>query len=344
MAEGLGGLGLEGSAWSYISGFVYYAVAPQLVLSILTFIYNRCRGKSRLTSEEYKASQRQIIVGLGVPLFLWWIYTTILDNRETNYYDIVQVGYDFETSEIKRRFYRMSKELHPDKGGNAEDFMVLQSAYEVLKDKKLRELYDRFGPGFVDCKHCNTIYDHYQESVFPLQISFFMGCVFVLWFFGGNSLPRLPFGMFAVLILGLQLYLVFSESSFSYGLQMLPFECSSALYILWGTLLSAQFVFSGVWGGDKRTNREILLQIESCCLQLNYYMHNLSCLQEINLTNDEPRREVVKLLKQRKKCFGELQGKTAAEMETFMLSDEFEFNLEKAQGKWRLKENGKGGE
>ena len=41
-------------------------------------------------------------------------------------------------------------ELHPDKGGSADDFKRLQDAYEILSDTQLRSLYDRGGMKLVE--------------------------------------------------------------------------------------------------------------------------------------------------------------------------------------------------
>lgn len=62
-----------------------------------------------------------------------------------NYYDILKVGKDASTKEIKRAFRELSKTHHPDKGGDAETFKILQKAYETLSDEERRAHYDAGG-------------------------------------------------------------------------------------------------------------------------------------------------------------------------------------------------------
>lgn len=38
-------------------------------------------------------------------------------------------------AEIKKRFYRLALEKHPDKGGNAEEFKVLSAAYANINNE-----------------------------------------------------------------------------------------------------------------------------------------------------------------------------------------------------------------
>ena len=103
--------------------------------------------------------------------------------------------------------------------------------------------------------------------------------------------------------MGIQVAVTFGESALIYNLQMLPFELTKNLYILWGTLLSAQMMFSGVWGDDSRTEREILLQIEQHSLQTLNQLHQLACIHDVNLRDPQLRTKLVKLIEKRDACF-----------------------------------------
>lgn len=65
------------------------------------------------------------------------------------YYDILNVKSSATPKEIKRSYYRLAKELHPDKNPNdataAERFRTLHTAYLVLSDTEKRRKYDEFG-------------------------------------------------------------------------------------------------------------------------------------------------------------------------------------------------------
>jgi len=47
--------------------------------------------------------------------------------------------------EIKRAYRQKARELHPDAGGDAEQFKAVAHAYRVLSDPDSRQRYDRFG-------------------------------------------------------------------------------------------------------------------------------------------------------------------------------------------------------
>eukprot|EP00494_Astrolonche_serrata_P015255 UN15402 len=113
----------------------------------------------------------------------------------------------------------------------------------------------------LECRSCFSLDDFYYQLILPEQIQFFIGCCFILWFF---SVPSARFALLLFVILCIQttLHLVETEWT-SICLQMLPFEVSNSLQLLWSLLLTAQFIFSGMWGGDGRSEREIILQIES---------------------------------------------------------------------------------
>jgi len=46
---------------------------------------------------------------------------------------------------VRRAYLNKSRTMHPDRGGDPEEFKVLSQAYEVLKDEQKRRLYDAGG-------------------------------------------------------------------------------------------------------------------------------------------------------------------------------------------------------
>jgi molecular chaperone DnaJ len=62
-------------------------------------------------------------------------------NLNINYYQILGVTFESTEKEIKKKYYSLSKTCHPDIGGNAEEFAIINEAYVVLTEQ--REEYDR---------------------------------------------------------------------------------------------------------------------------------------------------------------------------------------------------------
>jgi molecular chaperone DnaJ len=60
-------------------------------------------------------------------------------------YEILGVSRDATDAEIKRAYRRRARELHPDAGGDEEQFKELTTAYEVLRNPQARQNYDRYG-------------------------------------------------------------------------------------------------------------------------------------------------------------------------------------------------------
>ena len=63
----------------------------------------------------------------------------------TELYDRLGVSPSSSQEEIKQAFRRRAMVVHPDKGGDAEEFKRLNEAYETLSDAGKRAQYDRFG-------------------------------------------------------------------------------------------------------------------------------------------------------------------------------------------------------
>ncbi|KAG4065275.1 hypothetical protein HA402_012717 [Bradysia odoriphaga] len=68
----------------------------------------------------------------------------------TEYYDIFGVSPTASAAEIKKRYYALAMQYHPDKNNSAEaeeKFKKISEAYQVLGDPQLRKKYNEFGPG-----------------------------------------------------------------------------------------------------------------------------------------------------------------------------------------------------
>ncbi len=69
-----------------------------------------------------------------------------------DYYQILGVRRDASQAEIQKAYRDLARKYHPDVNPNDKDakkkFQRIQNAFDVLKDPKKRELYDRYGSSF----------------------------------------------------------------------------------------------------------------------------------------------------------------------------------------------------
>lgn len=62
-----------------------------------------------------------------------------------DYYKVLGVSRTATDEEIKKAYRKLARTNHPDAGGDEEKFKEINEAYEVLSDKKKRDLYDQYG-------------------------------------------------------------------------------------------------------------------------------------------------------------------------------------------------------
>jgi molecular chaperone DnaJ len=68
---------------------------------------------------------------------------------QKDYYQILGVPRTSSAEEIKKAYYKLAHQYHPDKkDGNEEKFKEVNEAYQILSDKEKRAQYDRFGTVF----------------------------------------------------------------------------------------------------------------------------------------------------------------------------------------------------
>lgn len=68
-----------------------------------------------------------------------------------NFYQLLGVAYDIGLEDLKKRYYKLAQEHHPDKHVNSSDigyheklFKAITEAYRILSDPIQRSVYDRF--------------------------------------------------------------------------------------------------------------------------------------------------------------------------------------------------------
>lgn len=92
-----------------------------------------------------------------------------------DYYKTLGIIKGASDEDIKKAYRKLALKFHPDKNktpGSEEKFKEIAEAYEVLSDKKKREIYDRYGEEGL--KGGNSKYDlKFYNLKFEINLIFF---------------------------------------------------------------------------------------------------------------------------------------------------------------------------
>ena len=80
-------------------------------------------------------------------------------NKYINYYNVLGIRNSSTAKEIKLAYYKISKESHPDLGGDEEDYKEITEAYKILSNKEKKEEYDSKSKFGCNYSEFNEIYD-----------------------------------------------------------------------------------------------------------------------------------------------------------------------------------------
>lgn len=67
-----------------------------------------------------------------------------------NLYEVLGIANTASIDDIKVAYRNRARQIHPDKGGSAKDFNLLNFAFKILSNSKSRMMYDATGEAIVD--------------------------------------------------------------------------------------------------------------------------------------------------------------------------------------------------
>ena len=73
-----------------------------------------------------------------------------------DYYKILGISKGASEDDVRKAYRKMALKFHPDKNKSAgaeEKFKEIAEAYEVLSDKRKRDIYDKYGEEGLKGQH-----------------------------------------------------------------------------------------------------------------------------------------------------------------------------------------------
>lgn len=111
-----------------------------------------------------------------------------------DFYKTLGISRNADDEEIKKAYRKLALKYHPDKNKSAkaeERFKEVAEAYEVLSDKKKRDIYDQFGEeglkhGHPGSQRCSSFSYQFHGDPRATFAQFFGSCDPFSMFFGDN--------------------------------------------------------------------------------------------------------------------------------------------------------------
>lgn len=85
-------------------------------------------------------------------------------NIDIDYYEVLDLEFNFTSEELKKSYREKSKKNHPDKGGNPEYFKIIAESHKILKDEDKRKKYDKMSEFGKDYSTKNTLSDYLYSN------------------------------------------------------------------------------------------------------------------------------------------------------------------------------------
>lgn len=91
-----------------------------------------------------------------------------------NYYQILGVPRNADTSTLKTAYRKRALESHPDRGGSHEKMLLVNEAWEILSNADRRRRYDEFLTGVANQENVQAVeedakFAHEQASHYPRE-------------------------------------------------------------------------------------------------------------------------------------------------------------------------------
>jgi len=92
----------------------------------------------------------------------------IEDISNLDLYEILNISNECSESKLKKSYKKLVLTYHPDRGGDSDAFELVNLAYTILKDSKMRKIYDKKRKDYLSSRDFNGL--KYDKMDMPMNI------------------------------------------------------------------------------------------------------------------------------------------------------------------------------